>query len=113
MRNLGSLIREDVSSLGKGSASLRNTNRGWAFFPFTSSFSRSWNFGSKPFPGRTYFRDGRISSFLQFSCRGSTTTTKKFVLRNLFLIMIIIILYHTNVLDKYLINVSISGHDYS
>lgn len=68
MMNLGSPIKDTGSSLGWGSVSLRNTNRGWAFAPFTSSFSRSWNFGSKPLPGRMYFRDSRISSFLQFSC---------------------------------------------
>ncbi|TNN85655.1 hypothetical protein EYF80_004288 [Liparis tanakae] len=65
--NLGSSSRAVDSSLGYGSAPFRNTNRGWASFPFTSTFSRSWNFGSKPFPGRIYFRDMRISSFLQFS----------------------------------------------
>lgn len=67
MISLGSFSRDTGSSFGCGSFSLRNTNSGWASFPFTSTFSRSWNFGSKPFPGRTYFRDRRISSFLQFS----------------------------------------------
>lgn len=68
MISLGSVIRDVASSLGVGSLSFRNANRRWASFPFTSIFSKSWNLGSKPFPGRTYFSDRRISSFLQFSC---------------------------------------------
>lgn len=61
-------MRAVGSSDGNGSLSLRYSKRGWASFPFTSTFSRRRNFGSKLLPGRTCFRDWRISSFVQFSC---------------------------------------------
>jgi hypothetical protein len=40
---------------------------GCAFLPFTSHFSNNGNLGSNPFPGRTYFKQFKISSPFPFS----------------------------------------------
>lgn len=66
---LALVIKEVASSQGIGSLSLRNLKIGWEFSPFTSSFSKIGNFGSNPFPGRTYFKVFKISTPLPFSCK--------------------------------------------
>ena len=56
-------------SSGNGMLSLRNSNNGWALLPFTSIFENTGKFGSKPFPGRTYFSMDRISWSFPHSCK--------------------------------------------
>ena len=65
--SLLSPMRCSSSSYGCGSFFFKKTNRGWASLPFTETLLNRSILGMNPFPGRTYFRELRISLLLQFS----------------------------------------------
>ena len=85
--NLGSCMNEWGSSCGEGSVARRKLKSGWASWPFTSILAKTGNFGINPPPGRTYFRQFRISDSdvfswnIFFSNRNGKGRTQRFKLR--------------------------------
>jgi len=67
MMNFGSPIRLSASSDGIGSSLFNQENTGCSPSPLIKTLSNKMHCGSKPFPGRTYFKALMISCPLEFS----------------------------------------------
>lgn len=67
MINFGSPIRLSASSDGTGSSLFNHENTGCSPYPLIKTLSNMMHLGSKPLPGRTYFKALIISCPLEFS----------------------------------------------